>query len=443
MKNVFSENYYVDTLVISDISADICTVMTKADDIIQEAAGVVREIIALETSVPAKAQCGALTGVCATALSVIRNIDFKSYGQRIKASMAELCDYSDFANQRLVESMQINSERLSGITAGVKSLSMLMKYTRTGSNRDVEKTRVGQGVVNEDDEKDDKNRCISLEYQAAMLAGIKTNGSELPNITNGVDAQRYLECLKKLKRGQYSNMEIAAAVAGIPVNNGIVSINNGSEAKRYIDVLNKLPNKPNEKFYYYTRDKINEITTINHEMDAELQKFINAYQKNKVRYIKLAEECNVPPEVIAVIHYRENTADYLNGTFKVYLHNGEPLGKETQKYPKDLLFYDFNTAAKDALDRTRNNADKYYLTKESMDLVGMMCYLEDYNGAGYYKNNHISPYSYSGTNVYISGKYVEEDMGDGSKKSVYHEETIDAQIGSYLLLNAIFEKEGI
>lgn len=243
IRGVFSKNFYVDAQVVSDLSTDICSVMSEADDVIQEMSGAIREIIALEAGVPAKAQCGELTSACVAVLSGIRNIDFMSYGQRTKASMSELCDYSDFVNQNLVKNMQLNQKGLLEIKAGAKSLSMLMKYTRMGDDRDVMKIGVGQGVGSKDDKKDDKDRCISLEYQAAMLTGIKTNGSGLPNITNGVDAKRYQECLKKLQRGQYSNMEIAAAVAGITMNNGIVSINNESEAKRYMDVLNQLRNR--------------------------------------------------------------------------------------------------------------------------------------------------------------------------------------------------------
>lgn len=243
IRGVFSKNFYVDAQVVSDLSTDICSVMSEADDVIQEMSGAIREIIALEAGVPAKAQCGELTSACVAALSGIRNIDFMSYGQRTKASMSELCDYSDFVNQNLVKNMQLNQKGLLEIKAGAKSLSMLMQYTRMGDDRDVMKIGVGQGVGSKDDKKDDKDRCTSLEYQAAMLTGIKTNGSGLPNITNGVDAKRYQECLKKLQRGQYSNMEIAAAVAGITMNNGIVSINNESEAKRYMDVLNQLRNR--------------------------------------------------------------------------------------------------------------------------------------------------------------------------------------------------------
>ena len=51
------------------------------------------------------------------------------------------------------------------------------------------------------------------------------------------------------------------------------------------------------------------------------------------------------------------------------------------------------------------------------------------SGLGYYNNGHISPYLYSGTNVYISGKYVEEKNAAGEYISVYKEDVVDEQIG--------------
>lgn len=434
-KSVFSKNYYIDPAVVADIGADICMVMSNANGVIQEASGVINGILSLAASVPAKARCGALLDACATALSGIRNIDFLSYGQRARACMSELCDYSDYANKNLIKNMQMNCEGLQGVIAGGHSLSMLLRYAKTSDGNRLLPTRIGQGVNSTDDDKD-KDKKLTLEYQAAKLAGLGVNEEGLPYINNATDAQKYKECLKNLKRGIYTNMEISAAVAGVPINNGIVRINNGTEAKRYMDVMVRLPHKPNIPFYNYTRENIKAITTINHEMDMEVQKFTDTYEKNKERYIALSKETNIPPEVIAVIHYRESAPDYFNGTFQVYLHNGEQLGNKTQLVPQDLLFYDFDTAAKDALDRKRSCADKYHVTVESADLVGMMCYLEEYNGAGYYKNGHISPYSYSGTNLYVSGKYVEEE-NEGGK---YNEEVVDNQVGSYLLLNAILEE---
>lgn len=79
--------------------------------------------------------------------------------------------------------------------------------------------------------------------------------------------------------------------------------------------------------YNYTKEMVANITTTNSNMDADVQEFADAYRANKDIYIKLSELTGVPPEVLAVIHYRENTTDYLNGDFQVYLHNGQNLEK--------------------------------------------------------------------------------------------------------------------
>ena len=81
------------------------------------------------------------------------------------------------------------------------------------------------------------------------------------------------------------------------------------------------------------------------------------------------------------------------------------------------------------------------LTSDSKDIVAMMCFAEVYNGLGYYNNGHISPYLYSGTNLYVSGKYVEERNAEGKYISVYKKDVVDAQIGVYILLNSILDQE--
>lgn len=241
-KSVFSKNYYIDPVAIVDISADICMVMSNADGVIREASGVINGILSLAASVPAKARCGALSDACATALAGIRNIDFWAYGQRAGACMSELCDYSDYANKSLVNDMQLNRERLQGIIAGGHSLSMLLKYTKTSDGNKMLPARIGQGVNSTDDDKD-KDKKLTLEYKATKLAGLGVNEKGLPIINNATDARVYSECMTKLKNGQYTNMEIAAAVSGVPINNGIVCINNVTDAKQYMDVMDMLDKK--------------------------------------------------------------------------------------------------------------------------------------------------------------------------------------------------------
>ena len=61
----------------------------------------------------------------------------------------------------------------------------------------------------------------------------------------------------------------------------------------------------------------------------------------------------------------------------------------------------------------------------------MISFAEVYNGLGYYNNNHISPYIYSGTSAYKSGKYT----SDG----VYDANAVDKQPGIYILIKKIIK----
>ena len=210
--------------------------------------------------------------------------------------------------------------------------------------------------------------------------------------------------------------------------------------KAIMNYYEKYRGEPDTPLYNHTKEMIANITTTNSDMDAEIQKFADAYERNIDRYIELSKLTSVPPEVLAVIHYRENTSDYLNGDFQVYLHNGERLGEVTVREPKGILYDDFDTAAIDAIAGKSDYIEKYHLYSNSEDIIAMMCFLEVYNGLGYYNNNHVSPYSYSGTNLYVSGKYVEDLNADGEMISAYHSEIVDQQVGSYLLLKAIMEE---
>ncbi len=187
--------------------------------------------------------------------------------------------------------------------------------------------------------------------------------------------------------------------------------------------------KPDEKLYRHTEEKVGQIKTTKPEFAPAVKKFKEVFQRQKKRYKKIGDICGMPPELIAVIHYRENTSDYLKETFGIYVHNGQKLGRKTTIHPAGLLFHDFDKAAEHAFSERKWLLKKYYLTADSKDIVAMMCFAETYNGLGYFRGGKISPYLYSGTNVYTSGKYIRDH--------VYDENAVDKQVGVYLLLNSI------
>lgn len=132
----------------------------------------------------------------------------------------------------------------------------------------------------------------------------------------------------------------------------------------------------------------------------------------------------MPPQLIAAIHYRESSCN-----FKTYLHNGDPLGKPTIHVPKGIYFEKFTDAAVDALKEKNKFRKKYKLKADSKDMAAMLSFAEVYNGLGYFNKGVVSPYIYSGTNLYKKGKFV----SDGS----YNASVTDKQPGVYILIKKI------
>ena len=178
--------------------------------------------------------------------------------------------------------------------------------------------------------------------------------------------------------------------------------------------------------YYYNHERlISQIIVVNAngKFNWDINNIKKIYANNKTIYEGVSDETGVAPELIAAIHYRESGCK-----FDTYLHNGQKLGKTTTIKPKGLLFYDFHSAAVHALN-SEQSSKGFYLTKDA-DLVSMMTFAEIYNGTGYTSYRGIpSPYVYSGTNVYTSGKYV----SDG----IYSPDVVDGQPGVYLLMTTL------
>jgi lysozyme family protein len=177
--------------------------------------------------------------------------------------------------------------------------------------------------------------------------------------------------------------------------------------------------------YKHSRDLALEINQINEvKFGKQLQNFAKIYEKNREVYERISQKTGIPPQLIAALHYRESS-----GNFNTYLHNGQKLGQVTTIVPKGIYFDNFEDAAVHALLQKKGLRDAYGLKAQSNDLVAMLTFAEAYNGWGYYNRDRVSPYVYSGTNVYKKGKYV----ADGK----FDPETIDKQPGIYILINAI------
>jgi len=167
----------------------------------------------------------------------------------------------------------------------------------------------------------------------------------------------------------------------------------------------------NSKIYEDIKDQYSKaydscIVTAN---KSELDYFMKIVLNNKSRYEAISKETNVPWAVIAVIHSME-----CDSNFTQYLGNGDSLDLPTVDVPTGRgPFKSFEDGAIDAL--KYDGLDKV----TDWSIPHMLFTLEKFNGLGYRIGHgqatfpaRTSPYLWSGTNYYKSGKYVSDGEFD-------------------------------
>jgi lysozyme family protein len=167
---------------------------------------------------------------------------------------------------------------------------------------------------------------------------------------------------------------------------------------------------------------------LSQEQQFAMRKFVQNYQSNKARYEAVAEKTDMPPELIAALHWREST-----GNFGTYLHQGDPLGKPARRIPNNIpVFHDWESAAIHAINLKKGIQQRFGITKATgqSDPAALSTYAEYYNGKGYFNKSRPSPYVFSGTSSYQSGKYV----ADGK----YDPNAVDRQLGVYSMLSNLW-----
>ena len=141
----------------------------------------------------------------------------------------------------------------------------------------------------------------------------------------------------------------------------------------------------------------------------------------KVRYQNEEKKTGVPWFVIAVIHQRESSQNFSRS-----LAQGDPWNQVSTHVPKGRgPFKTWEEAAIDAL----VNCAPYASRWKDWSPGGTMTLLEQYNGLGYASKGLPSPYVWSGTDQYVSGKYV----ADG----VFSATAVDKQLGCAGLIMAM------
>lgn len=188
---------------------------------------------------------------------------------------------------------------------------------------------------------------------------------------------------------------------------------------------------PEERQELWDTMTINENIVANNGMvlmanvNQHADRIVGIILSNKDRYLAIAHSFPNPGLkwwLVSIIHYMECTLN-----FHCYLGNGQPIDHITTIVPKGRgPFPTFEAGAIDAI--KFNGLDK--VTDWS---IGNVLYiLEGYNGYGYAEYHNInSPYLWSGTNQYVSGKYV----SDGK----YNPDAVSIQIGAAILLKKLLQ----
>jgi lysozyme family protein len=141
----------------------------------------------------------------------------------------------------------------------------------------------------------------------------------------------------------------------------------------------------------------------------------------KARYQAVSAKTGVPWPFIAVAHERESSQNWAGS-----LAQGDRWNKVSTHVPAGRgPFKSWEDAAIDAL---VNCAPRAALNKD-WSIGGTLTMLEQYNGLGYANKGRPSPYVWSGTDQYVSGKYVRD--------GVYDPNAVDKQLGCAGLLLAM------
>ncbi len=144
------------------------------------------------------------------------------------------------------------------------------------------------------------------------------------------------------------------------------------------------------------------------------------------RYASVEKATGVPWFVVAVIHNMECSL-----SFNEHLHNGDPLSARTVNDPKGRPAkgpppFVWDQSAADALQYDG------LTTWKDWSVPGICYKLEGYNGWGYRSHHVHTPYLWSYSNNYTSGKYISDD--------VWSDTAVSRQCGAAVILRRMAEK---
>ena len=171
---------------------------------------------------------------------------------------------------------------------------------------------------------------------------------------------------------------------------------------------------------------------INVDNVSEINDIVDAIAANIDKYNQVAIATGMPWYMIAIIHSLEASL-----SFRCHLHNGDSLSRRTVNEPSGRPRYgeppfDWKTSAIDAIQQILSEEGKWSDPPLEWSIPAILFRLELYNGTGY-RGRINSPYLWSMTNHYTSGKFV----SDGS----YDPDAVSEQCGAAAIIAMLIERE--
>lgn len=188
------------------------------------------------------------------------------------------------------------------------------------------------------------------------------------------------------------------------------------------------PEPINSKDFDRLRDEYAEFfdrCRLRPEFAANLDFYLSRLLKHKPTYSQLGSSLGIPWVFIGIVHGME-----CGFNFGTHLHNGDPLNGPTTHVPKGRpeavqRSFTWLESAKDALQlKGLNKVTDWSLPR-------LLYQLEAYNGFGYRSHGIPTPYLWSFSNLYRSGKFVADHVFDPN--------AVSKQCGASVMLRGLQE----
>lgn len=179
----------------------------------------------------------------------------------------------------------------------------------------------------------------------------------------------------------------------------------------------------------YTESLRKEYSTLFSSMEIReewqylIDRICNNILQNRSRYENSVKGTSIPWQIVAITHQMECNADFNRQIF-----NGQRIDSVTTIVPKGLgPWGSWEESTRDALEYHK------WTQIEEWNIEQILYRLEEWNGWGYRLYSGIfTPYLWSGTQHYISGKYIRDGR--------YDKNAVSKQLGAAVTLWKIWDQ---